>query len=84
MKDPPSSASRVRTVHTKCSGHVIYYARHISNGGLALASQPPSLLSKVEHGLSFTAKAVTVAQVAYKVGRVLAPIARAAAQWQYI
>ena len=43
-----------------------------------LVSQPPTLLSKVEHGLSFTAKAVTVAQAAYKLGRILAPMARAA------
>ncbi len=43
------------------------------------ASLPqPSIMNKIEHGLSFTAKAITVGHAALKLGRILAPLARAA------
>ncbi len=40
-----------------------------------LAAEGPSVISKIATGLNWTAKAATVAQAAYKLGRTLAPYA---------
>ncbi len=40
-----------------------------------LAVEGPSVIRKIETGLTWTAKAATVAQAAYKLGRTLAPYA---------
>ena len=47
-----------------------------------MTSEQPSaavnIMSKVEHGMDFTAKALTVGHALYRAGRFIAPFARAA------